>query len=133
MANIIARKPDFSDLDLDFIAHPTTGDVMKKTGNEAIKRSIRNLILTGYYDRVFRPGLGGDVKQHLFENVTSITKILLQDSIKTLLNAFEPRITLQDVKVEMDEDNNGFNVSIYYIIKNTNEPIGIGLFLERLR
>ena len=51
MAQNIVRKPDYSDLDLDFIAHPTTGDVVKKTGVDAIKRSVRNLILTNFYDR----------------------------------------------------------------------------------
>ena len=52
MANnpFVSRDPDYADLDLDFMPHPTTGDVIRKTGEEAIKRSVRNLIMTNYYD-----------------------------------------------------------------------------------
>ena len=50
----IIREPDYSDLDLDFFANRSTKDVVRKTGEEAIKRSVRNLIFTSFYDRPFR-------------------------------------------------------------------------------
>ena len=65
----VTRKNDYSDLDLDFLAHPTTGDVVKKTGLDAIKRSVRNLILTNYYDKPFRPGIGSNAQKILFDNI----------------------------------------------------------------
>ena len=52
--SFINRQPDYTDLDLDFLRHPTTSDVVVKSGDDAIKRSIRNLIFTNYYDRPFR-------------------------------------------------------------------------------
>jgi phage baseplate assembly protein W len=129
----IARNPDYSDLDLDFIAHPATGDLMKKTGNDAIKRSIRNIIYTNYYDRPFRPNIGGDVTSKLFENMTNITKNILEQTIERVLKALEPRVKLDRVTANIDEDNNGFNVEIYYTIISTDEKKGIGMFLERIR
>lgn len=129
----IVRKPDYSDLDLDFIAHPTTGDVMKKTGHDAIKRSIRNLIFTNFYDRPFQPRLGGDVKAQLFENFSNIARITLENTIKDVIKRHEPRVAIDKVGVAVDEDNHGFNVEIYYTIINTNQKVGIGMFLERLR
>lgn len=133
MAVNISREPDYSDLDLDFFAHPTTKDVVKKTGNDAIKRSIRNLVFTNFYEKPFRPDVGSGVRDLLFENVTPLTLIYLQDAIKTLLVNYEPRIQLVDVVVSDDIDHNGFNVTLGYIILNRQEKVISTLFLERIR
>jgi phage baseplate assembly protein W len=129
----VTRDPDYADLDLDFMPHPTTGDVMKKTGEEAIKRSVRNLIMTNYYDRPFQSGIGSDVRALLFENITPLTAIYLQDAITIMLNRWEPRIRLDNVKVTADVDNNGFNVRLEYIILNRESPVVTTIFLERIR
>jgi len=133
MVNIIARKNDYSDLDLNFIPHPTTGDVMKKTGVEAIKRSVRNLILTNFYDRPFQSYIGSGALKILFENASPITSNLLSDAIRQVIRNFEPRVRLEQVKVQFDIDNNGYNASLYFTILNSNEPAIINLFLERIR
>ena len=129
----VNRSPDYSDLDLDFFAHPTTGDLIRKTGEEAIKRSIRNLILTNYYDRPFRSEIGSDIQQLLFENINAITEVYLSDAITHLINRFEPRVRLQDVVVSGDPDNNGFNVRLEYVILNRELPVVSTIFLERIR
>ena len=54
----VSRQPDYSDLDLDFMINPVTGDINKKKGTDAIKRSIRNLIFTNYYERPFKSKIG---------------------------------------------------------------------------
>lgn len=129
----IARKPDYSDLDLDFIAHPTTGDIVRKTGDDAIKRSVRNLILTNFYDRPFRPYIGSNVQKLLFELISPITANLLKDAIFEVINNYEPRVRISELVVDPDEDNNGYNISIRYEILNRGEPALISLFLERIR
>jgi phage baseplate assembly protein W len=133
MVNIINRNPDYSDLDLDFMMNPTTGDVNIKTGAEAIKRSVRNLVFTNFNERKFNSQLGSDVSALLFENFTPLTSIYLKDAITALINNFEPRVKLQTVDVTQDIDNNGFNVTLQYIILNRNQPITSTLFLERIR
>lgn len=130
---LIARKPDYSDLDLDFIAHPTTGDVVRKVGDDAIKRSVRNLILTNFYDRPFRPYIGSNASKLLFELATPITANLLKDAILEVIRNYEPRIRVLQLAVQLDDDNNGYNVSIQYEILNRSEPGIITLFLERIR
>ena len=129
----IARTPDYSDLDLDFLMHPTTKDVVKKVGPESIKRSIRNLILTNFYDRPFRPGIGSNAQKLLFENATPLTAGFLQDAIKEVLKNYEPRIRLEAIKVQFNYDDNGYNVGLKYTILNTSEPIITTIFLERIR
>lgn len=131
--NPIARKIDYSDLDLDFLAHPTTKDVSKKTGNDAIKRSIRNLILTNFYDRPFRSYIGSNVQKLLFENAVPLAVGFLKDAIQEVIYNFEPRVELKNIDIQFDEDNNGFNVTLYYVILNRAEPVVTGIFLERIR
>lgn len=130
---IVSRRPDYSDLDLDFIAHPTTGDVVKKTGEEAVKRSVRNLILTNFYDRPFRPSIGSNVQKLLFENANPLVVGFLKDAIEEVITNFEPRVKLVDLKVEFDYDGNGYRVGLAYMIANRSDPIITTLFLERLR
>lgn len=133
MVNIIARKNDYSDLDLDFLAHPTTKDVMKKTGVEAIKRSVRNLLLTNFYDRPFQSNIGSNALKILFDNATPMSATFLTNAIKETLANYEPRIRVDDVVVKFDFDNNGYNVQLFFTIINRNEPAAITLFLERIR
>jgi phage baseplate assembly protein W len=132
MAQII-RTPDYSDLDLDFIAHPTTKDIVTKKGPDAIKRSVRNLILTNYYDRPFRSNIGSNVQNLLFENPNPLIAVFIKDAVKEVIQNFEPRVKLVEIAVTYDEDNNGYSVSLAYIILNRNVPITQNIFLERLR
>jgi phage baseplate assembly protein W len=130
---ILNRKPDYSDLDLDFIAHPTTGDVMKKVGEDAIKRSIRNLVLTNYYDRPFNPGIGSNVNKLLFDQPSPILENIMKDSIKTVIESFEPRVNIRHISVKLDNNNNGFNVSLLFSVNNSLQPVSSEFFLERIR
>jgi phage baseplate assembly protein W len=134
----IVRTLDYIDLDLDFIPHPTTRDVVKKRGVDAIKRSVRNLILTNYYDRPFRSYIGSNAQRILFDNINPLTANFLKDAIIETIVNFEPRVELlndenRGVKVTVSPDNNGYNVRIAFIIINRGEPASINIFLERLR
>lgn len=129
----IARRNDYSDLDLDFIPHPTTGDVVRKVGDDAIKRSVRNLILTNFYDRPFRSFIGSNVSKLLFELVNPIVSNLIKDAILEVIKNYEPRIRILQLDVQADSDNNGYNVTIQYELLNSSEPAIITIFLERIR
>ena len=129
----ITRKPDYADLDLDFIAHPTTGDIVRKVGPDAIKRSDRNLILTNFYDRPFRPGIGSNVQKLLFENPNPLTSTFLKDAIAEVLRNYEPRVAVNGIDVQMNFDQNGYNVRLEYVILNTLQPVVSTIFLERIR
>lgn len=133
MVNTVSLKNDYADLDLDFMPHPTTKDVMKKTGIEAIKRSVRNLILTNFYDKPFQPYIGSNALKLLFDNATPITANFLNNAIREVITNFEPRVKIEDIRVSFDYDNNGYNVKLFFTILNRNEPAVINLFLERIR
>lgn len=133
MVNIVSRKNDYSDLDLDFMPHPTTKDVMKKNGVEAIKRSVRNLLLTNFYDRPFQSYIGSNALKLLFDNASPITASFLSNAIRETIRNYEPRVSVDNLEVKFDFDNNGYNVKLYFTILNRNEPAIITLFLERIR
>jgi phage baseplate assembly protein W len=133
MVQFTSRQQNYRDLDLDFLPHPATKDVVKKIGVDAIKRSVRNLILTNFYDRPFRHYIGSNVQKLLFENINPITANQIDDAIRNVLNNYEPRIEITDVKVVMMNDQNAYAVSINFIIKNTSTPVIFNFFLERIR
>lgn len=131
--NTKPRLPDYKDLDLDFIRKPGNKDISKKIGEEAVKRSIRNLILTNFYDRPFQPAIGSNVQKLLFENFTEITAILISNAIKEVIANFEPRVVVLGVNVIPAPDNNAFTANITFRVLNRTEPYVLDVFLERIR
>ena len=123
----------WADLDLDFTKHPVTKDVVKKTNVEAVKRSVRNLIRTNRYEKHFHPEVDGGVTRHLFGLSTAHTKHDINLAIRNCLKNFEPRVEVDEVRVSGDLDRNGFNVSIFFTVINSPEPVEVELFLERIR
>jgi phage baseplate assembly protein W len=127
----IVRK--FSDLDLNFSAHPVTKDVIKKLNDNAIAGSIRNLLLTSHYERLFNPELGSNLKKMIFEPIDNITTSIIQGMILQTIKNYEPRVTIQDVIATPDYDNDRYDIKIVFFVNNTLEPITVSFFLERVR
>jgi phage baseplate assembly protein W len=123
----------WSDLDLNFQAHPITKDIVRKKNIEAIKRSVKNLVLTNKYERPFHPEIGSSILAMLFEPVSPTTGAVLKSRIREVLTNYEPRAIITDIQVSGDIDKNGYYVSILFTPINTLEPVTIELFLERLR
>jgi len=123
----------YKDLNLDLPVHPNTRDLVYLKDEDAVKRSVRNIVLTSIYERHFDTQFGCEVKRLLFDNISPFTSVSLQSSIESALNLFEPRISLLRVEVVPDIDNNGYSVSIWFNIKNQINPIKVDFFLERVR
>lgn len=123
----------FTDLDLDFTAHPVTGDIVKVKDTAAIISSMSNLLQLGHYEKPFNPSMGSNLRRLLFEPMTSLTASELRTEIKTTIDKYEPRVKLEGIEVTPDEDNNQYNVTITFFLVNRAEPITINLFLERVR
>jgi len=123
----------FTDIDLNFLAHPVTKDVTVKTNEQAIKSSIRNLILTSNYEKPFHPEIGSQINSLLFEPATPMLPIMLKKAIEFTIYNFEPRVNLTNVSTILSEDENSINVSIEFVIINTSTPVGLDLILYRTR
>lgn len=123
----------YRDLDLSFLNHPITGDILKITGEDAVVQSIKNLILTEFYERMFHPEIGSQIHGLLFENMTPITAGLIADSIRDVITNYEPRAGILDLEVEADEENNGYTIFLKIKILSTIDPIDVAFFLSRTR
>jgi len=126
-------KRQFRDIDMDFTAHPVTGDVAKKVGDAAIIQSLMNLLSTGKYERLMQPDIYSNLKQHLFQPLDNITASAIGNEVKSVINKYEPRVSLTEVNVTPDYDGNGYSCSISFFIVNQTNPITVELFLERIR
>jgi phage baseplate assembly protein W len=123
----------FSDIDLNFTAHPVTKDITRRYDENAIKTSLKNLILTSNYERPFHSEIGSPIKRLLFEPATPMLEALVQKAIYDVVNNFEPRVQLLNVVVNLSPDTNSLYVSIEFKIVNTERPLLLDLVLERTR
>ena len=123
----------FVDLDLDFTRNPITNDVSFKFNEEAVKRSVRNIILTNYGEKPYVPEFGGNVKSSLFENFTPINVVTLKGQLETAIRNFEPRASLLKIEVTPDIDENDLVVNVVFRVVNSKEPVTISVALERIR
>jgi len=123
----------FRDIDLDFNRNAVTNDVAVVEDVVAVKRAVKNLIQTNFYERPFHPELGCGIRELLFENFTPMTKIFLQRKIEEVLINYEPRINLQNVAVDDDQDNNRLVVDIYFYVVGVPGPQVVQSFLQRVR
>lgn len=129
-ANVVRQ---YKDLDLNFTSHPVRKDVNKHVNEMAVINSIKNLILTGHYERPFQPDIGSNIQKLLFENMDNITATAIQREILQTIKNFEPRVTIDTITVKPDFDNNSFTVGMNFYIINRTDPITIQFFLERAR
>ena len=123
----------YKDIDLDFLIHPKTGDIAKKTDVNSIKQSVRNLVLFGIHDKPFHPEINGGITDLLFEPMDKITAGIIETTITRVINNYEPRIKLEGVSVEGDEDNNKYEVRVVFSFVNDTDPIEIDFLLERVK
>lgn len=132
-SKIRARSNLYTDFDFNFIANPNNGDVSKKVDTEAVKQSVRNLILTNRGERPFQPFLGSNVRGLLFELGDPFTALELQKEITNTIDNFEPRVELIDVRVTDELDNNRFKIQIYFAIVSTGQQENVDFYLERIK
>jgi len=129
----MAEQILYSDLDLMFKIHAVRKDLVRSTNEQAIIRSVKNLVLTNHYERPFQAGVGSNVRKMLFEPITSMTANYLQKEIDQVIRTFEPRVSSLRVDVEALPDNNAMNVVIRFYITNSTNLTRIDMLLERLR
>lgn len=123
----------FKDLDLNFTIHPIRKDINKHTNELAIINSVKNLVLTNFYERPFRPQLGSNVRRLLFENVDMIVAAQLERAVEEVITNFEPRASISNVTAVPVPDENRYKLELEFFVINNSSPITISFFLERVR
>ena len=124
----------YTDLDLFFGRKTSDSDISKVTDVQAVKRSMRNLVLLNHYEKPFHPEIGSGVRDMLFELMTPVTAVILTRKIEDVINNFEPRARLVAVRAFPNLDRNAYDVSVeFYVLNTPTELVDLTILLERLR
>jgi len=131
--DITRNVKQYRDLDL-FFSRKSNNDVNKVTDVEAVKRSVRNLMLLNTFEKPFHPEIGGDIRGLLFENMTPLTGAVISRKVEDTILNFEPRARLVGVATTPNFDRNEYNVTVYfYVVNAPTELVEVSQILERLR
>lgn len=133
MATINRKVRQFSDLDLNFLPHPSTGDIVRSFDEDSINKNLKYLILTKNYERPFHPEKGCQVNNLLFENADFMTSQMIKRTIENAIQNFEPRVSLISVDVADNMNENDIRIDITYQIINTLQPVTFTTTLKRTR
>ena len=112
----------FKDINLSFKRHPVTNDVLTVSNEDAIKRSVKNIIFTILGEKPFAPNFGSVISQSLFDLNTNLNEIRISDEIKQSLLNYEPRIDNIEVTVSVYPESNELNCIIQYDIVGIPAP-----------
>jgi|TARA_Y100000310_G_scaffold119734_1_gene118451 phage baseplate assembly protein W len=123
----------YTDLDLNFRSHPFTKDVLIKKGDNSIKQSVKNLVLTRKGEKPFHPEIGSHIYSYLFDPISIDTTVNIKTTIEDVINTYEPRVLLLSVDVEGNPDENLYDINIVFRLINEPDPITVEFFIERLR
>lgn len=123
----------YSDFFVGLDIHPGKKDLARATNEIAIKRSIINLLLTDFDERMYQPNLGANLKYLLFEPADAETLSIMRERIENCLSKFEPRINILSLKLETSANEQQINVALIFSTVNIPKPITINLILNRVR
>lgn len=125
----------YSDFQTNFTIHPIKKDLTRLVNEDSVKRSIKNILLTNYYERRFRPRFGANIRKYLFDNITPLTLRAIQSDITNAINTYEPRANIIDIKVSAGSDNNEVDVTITFTTINRLQPVLLSatIALDRVR
>jgi len=129
---ISSRTVDYLDIDLTFAKRPS-GDIYKKRDAAAVKQSIKNLLLTDFYEKPFQPFFGANLRAMLFELADEDTEDEVEENIRNAITKYEPRAEILTITVNVLPDQNDMRVSVYFKIISTQETVTFTTNLSRLR
>ena len=112
----------FKDISMSFQTNPLTSDLIAMKNENAIARSVKNIVFTNPGEKFFNPRFGSRITDSLFENADELTSIEISTQIEESINRYEPRVRLQSVNANANIDGNAFDVVIIYDIIGADIP-----------
>ena len=126
-------KEVYSDIDLAFLLHPINGKLTRKVNREAVKQSVKSLIMTDFFERPFKSDIGCGIRALLFENFHPAITQQMDAAIREVISNYEPRAVIHSVDIQARPDHHELSVSIVFFVTNDPEPISLNVILERVR
>ena len=132
-ARIVSRKKPWRDLDLSLKIHPIRKDIIPLKDDAAIKNAVKNLLVSNFYESPFQDDLGANLRGLLFEPAGMITEIQLRDSIRRVINKYEPRVKIRSIDITDLSENNSYKINVKFLIKEYDTADSVEIILRRLR
>ena len=132
-STLTSRRRLYADLPLAFNIHPNTQDLTVLSDLDAVKQSVKNLILTNFNERPFQPRIGSNITGLLFEPADAFTEMAIRDEVLKVLEEYEPRVNGVVVEVIDESDNNSYRVSIQFNVIFSDQREETNFYLERTR
>jgi phage baseplate assembly protein W len=129
----IKPQPNYADISTNFSLNAVNGDVVRLTEMDAVKRAIKNLVMTDKYERLLDPRFGAGINALLFEPMTPMTTMAIRDTIENSITTYEPRADLITLDVVPDEDNQSYYVDLVFSLRSTNQTATVQFFIDRIR
>ena len=126
-------KVFFSDFMSDLEQVPGRADVARVINENAVKQSIKNLLMTDRGERLMQPDIGCDIRGSLFENIDANTVLILKENIKSTIRTYEPRCIVKNVVVQANIDQNIIRVTVLFTVINSNKDSSLTIDLSRVR
>ena len=123
----------FSDFTRNLEQIPGRKDTSRVINENAVKESIRNLILTDRGERLMQPNIGCDIRGSLFENIDPNTILILKENIKSTIKTYEPRCTVKAVIVQSNVDDHRVKVQVVFSVINSSRDSSLTIDLDRVR
>lgn len=133
IAGFLSKREIYSDFPKDLTQNPITLDLSRKINEDAVKESLKNLILTGRGERLFNPDLGCGIRQHLFEALTPDRVVVMREMITETIENYEPRVALKDVDILSDYDTGVVVITLIFNVINIDKPITYAITINRTR
>lgn len=130
---VVQKDPVFTDFYNNFTVHPENKRLALYVDEQAVRRSIRNILSTNTRERLFNPEFGANLKRFLFEDISVMTSDLIKDAIYDSLTKHEPRVRVKEVLVVSNEFAHSYDVTLYYEIINNADPQTLQLTFYRVR
>ena len=132
-AAVVSKRKPYADLDITLDLNPDTKDIDPLLDLDAVKASVRNIVLTSFGERPFNPGFGTSLNSVLFEPADIFTKITITNSIKAALAKYDNRVANVTVQVLDDSDNNRYVITVGFRVIAFDEVTDITVYLQRVR
>lgn len=124
----------YSDFHNSFEINPLTGFLARTTNEEAVRQSVKNILLTDVGERFYDSNKGSKLKHYLFENVDPMTVEMLKMEIRNTIAAYEPRAIINDVRINENVDGNSYDVTIVFSVININDQLfDLSVNIKRVR
>jgi phage baseplate assembly protein W len=132
-SRLVSKRRTFSDLDLGLDLNPNFNDIVPLTDIDAVKNSVKHLVLTNFFERPFQPWIGSNLSSLLFEPADAFTIVSIREEIKKVLRKYEPRVDSVTVEVKDESDRNSYNVTLGFRVISVDEQVDITIYLKRIR